>query len=126
MILSDMSEACGMPITRSAVQDTYLGVGIPGSEASGASGGGGASTSGSSGSAATPASRRASQRGHGWLTGTTLCPRDGDKWGDRQGWGQGTSNFNNKNMFWDILQVVSRDFGFSRPASDTASGDRAI
>ena len=39
--MSDMREACGMPITRSAVQDTYLGVGIPGSEASGASGGGG-------------------------------------------------------------------------------------
>ena len=36
-----MREACGMPITRSAVQDTYLGVGIPGSEASGATGGGG-------------------------------------------------------------------------------------
>ena len=28
--MSDMREACGMPITRSAVQDTYLGVGIPG------------------------------------------------------------------------------------------------
>ena len=39
--MSDMREACGMPITRSAVQDTYLGVGIPGSEASGATGGGG-------------------------------------------------------------------------------------
>ena len=39
--MSDMREACGMPITRSAVQDTYLGVGIPGSEATDASGGGG-------------------------------------------------------------------------------------